>query len=203
MFAGIDAVRVTVSGSLDGLQMRYIDTVFIHQGYGYQVLGFGRMDALLDSGAQLQPFFDNFSILPGKVSGRATTQVVSEADGVGWRVRGGVFQSAVTGIRARPSDAWRVAVGSSLEQMNADAEIGLVHSNPDVYIVLLVERAPPESGRAEFVAELQANVATDAERGKPITMQFAGKPLELVPFTKSGAMSTCTASDTKAIRSCR
>lgn len=190
VFAGVDAVRVVVTGSLEGQAITYIDTIFISQGYGYQVLGFGRSTDVADVGAKLQPFFDGFSLLPGKVSGRPTEPIVSEADGVGWRVRGGVFESAVTGIRVRPTDTWRISVAASLQKLNADAEVGIVHSNPDVYIVLIVERAPPEAGRAEFLTQLRSAIATDAERGKPIAATFAGKPLELVPFTQTGAMPT-------------
>jgi hypothetical protein len=178
---GIDANRIVTTGSIESTAFRYHGITFLHQGYGYQLLAFGERNDVSPAGGEVQPFFDAFSIVPGKVSGRAAKPIVTAANGPGWRVTDGVFES-VTGVRVRPKEPWRLLVGNDLTRANTDAEIGISHSNPDVYAVVLVERAPPAAHRQALLARMRANLVGTV--GKPWSGTFANQPIELARITR-------------------
>jgi hypothetical protein len=98
-----------------------------------------------------------------------------------------VFESAVTGIRVRVKEPWRLLVGGTLEQSNKEAEVGIAHVDPEVYVVLLAERAPAPALRARFVEQLREPLG--GERSAPWTGTFAGKQLEFARITTSEAMA--------------
>ena len=185
MIAGTRAARAVVTGKVGGVEFRYIEVVFLHGGFAYQVLGWGTLAKLSPDGHELQPLFDAFKLTEGKVSGRAAKPVV-DARGPGWRVTHGVFESGVTGIHVRPAATWNLLVGSELEQTNGDAEVGLVHVDPEIYIIAISERAPPPDARPKFIETFRAKLG-----GKEIgtwTTQFAGHELELAKLLTPGPM---------------
>jgi hypothetical protein len=148
-FAGVPAVRWGTTGTFNGMPVRFEHTVFAHQKHLYQVLVFasggpGRGDA------DFRPFTDAFSLLPGEVRERVGPVKVADASGVGWRLRGGVYQNAAYGIRASPRPGWHITVGPELARMNASAEFGLGRSSPQAFIVALAERAPPDGERTDY-----------------------------------------------------
>ncbi len=184
-FVGKRASRAVVSGKVGGIAFRYIEVVFVHQGFAYQVLGWGTPNKLSVDGHELQPMFDAFKLTEGKVSGRAGKPVV-DARGPGWRVAKGVFESGVTGLRVRPAPKWNLLVGSDLEQTNPDAEVGLVHVDPEIYIITLTERAPPPAARPTFIAALRSKLGGTQQT--PVTTKFAGNDLEFAKILTPGPM---------------
>lgn len=150
-FAGKDAYRFVVHGKNKGIAFRYVHNVFLHDGFAYQVAGWGMRVGR--SGSELQPFFDAFELLDGEVKERQRALVSKDSQGVGWRVTNGVFESAVTGLAVSPRSPWRVVVGEELSGMNAAAEVGLVSSKPDIYAVILLEKAP-DGDREAFETSL-------------------------------------------------
>src|SRR5690606_18679879 len=63
------------------------------------------------------------------------------------------FESAVSGLAVSPKPPWRVVIGEELSGMNAAAEVGLVSSKPDIYAVILLEKAP-DGDREAFETSL-------------------------------------------------
>jgi hypothetical protein len=152
------------------------NTVFQHQGFSYQVMAFS--PARVETVAKLRRFEQAFSLLPGTVKERTQALTSPDADGPGWRLRGGVFESLVSGLRVEPRGGWRVAIGTEARDLNEDAEFGLVHGNPDAFAVVIVERPPgtPEEYRERRIAAAGGNWA-DQER--PFTATVAGTEFRL------------------------
>nr|MDJ0523124.1 hypothetical protein [Planctomycetota bacterium] len=138
-FQGKSAYRFTVSGTVSEVHVRYVNTMFRNGDFVFQLIAWTAFSRARPGFHE--PTLRAFTILPGKVTGRSTKRKVPDAEGVGWLVRDGVFKSAALQVAVEPRGGWRVTVGGELESMNADAEVGLLHSVPDVYMVLLVERA--------------------------------------------------------------
>jgi hypothetical protein len=178
---GRDAIRFTATGKANGIQFRYTDIVFLHQGYAYQVIGWGMADQTNADGSSFQPLFDSFHITDGEVKGRSNTTLVKSAHGVGWRIKEGVFESAVSRLKVEPKDPWRVAVGAELEQMSGDAEVGITRAGPEAYAVFVVERAPKKNERKAYVDSLTATLGSSLgleQQKERWTGTFAGSRLE-------------------------
>ena len=184
-FAGTRAARAVITGKVSGIAFRYIEIVFVHQGFAYQVLGWGTPAKLSADGHELKPMFDAFKLTEGKVSGRAAKPVI-DARGPGWRVAKSVFESGVTGMRVKPAAGWNLLVDGELEQTNADAEVGLVHVDPEIYVIAISERAPPPAARPTFIAALRAKLG--GKETAPVTTKFAGHDLEFAKILTPGPM---------------
>jgi hypothetical protein len=179
-FAEQDARRLVWTGSVEGSRFRWVNTLFVHEGHGYQVLAWGPADSFQAS--DVEPACNGFSILPGEVVGPT---IVAEADrsGPGWRQTSGVFESAVSGVRVQPPSGWRVVTGSALAVMNDEAEVGLEAPGLGGYLVLLPERigtADAADFRSTMVAQVQKNL------GSPPTGEWqatvAGQPVVFAEF---------------------
>lgn len=179
-YAGLPAERYVVSGRLNGVWFRFVNHVFVRERFVYQVLGWGQREQLSTSGKELQPYFDAFKLRPGEIKVRVPPPI-RQAAGVGWRVKDGVFESAITQLRVRPAGDWRLLLGDSLARSSHDAEVGLAHANPDVYIIVIAERAPPDESRAKFETQVRAKLVGD--RGAPYHTTFAGTDLDMVRVT--------------------
>jgi hypothetical protein len=142
-FLGLPAVRFVVQGSINGAASRFCNTVVGHRGHLYQFLVWGQADLVRGE----QDFADvlaGVSFLEGEVvPGRSSLQQSADAVGVGWRLTGGTFETVSPGLRVAldPAMGWHVAVGSELQGMNPEAEVGLVHTGPECYLAFLAERA--------------------------------------------------------------
>lgn len=176
-FQGEQARRVTLTGRINDIHARYIVILLLHQDHVYQLIGWGPQDALSPDGAQLQPFFDAFSLLEGEVTGRDEATGVTDARGPGWRLQQGVFLSAVSRLRIAPPPGWRVAIGSELQRMNADAEVGLVARNPERYLIVIAE--PMSSLDEQSILRmtrdnLSASFGSSSEEA-PVRLSVAGE----------------------------
>ncbi len=178
-FAGKPATRVTITGTTQGLTFRYVNHVFEHQGFFYQVMA-GGMSAKVDArGRALAPFFSAFSLTEGKVQARKAQREVIDTTGVGWRVKDGVFESAAYGLRVEPRGDWRLAVGAELDQMNPNAEVGLVCEQ--AYLILLMERASGVD-RKRFAKKLRQDMLRNISAkpsGKPARVTIGGREVRL------------------------
>lgn len=179
-FAGLPAERYVISGRLNGVWFRFVNHVFVRDRFVYQLLGWGQREQLSTSGKELQPYFDAFALRPGEVKVRVPAPI-KQAAGVGWRVRDGVFESAITQLRVHPTGDWRLMLGDSLARSSRDAEVGIAHANPDVYIIVIAERAPPAESRAKFEAQVRSKL--EGERGAPYHAAFAGADLDMIRVT--------------------
>jgi len=189
-FAGEKAVRWATTGTVNGLAVRFEHTVFAHERHLYQVLAFAAGNLAAADGSDFRPFTDAFSLLPGAVRDKVDSVRVADASGVGWRLRGGVYESAAYGLRAVPRPGWHVTVGSELARMNASAELGLARSSPQAFVVALAERAPPERERASYTDAIIGRTmrAVGAKVAKTIKVQVAGVTVPMTEYTTAGAL---------------
>jgi hypothetical protein len=137
-YQGEAATRVVLNGTFRDIPLRYSLLLFEHDGYGYQLLAWGTRDQV--SASDLSPFAAAFKLLPGEVRGRSVSRPTVDTQGVGWRVKSGNYESAVTGLRFVPQAGFRVLIGDELGRVNSEATVGWISQNPDVYTIVLTER---------------------------------------------------------------
>ncbi|MDC0675707.1 hypothetical protein [Nannocystis radixulma] len=176
-FAGEDARRIVYVGEKDGVTYRWIYTGFVRQEHAYCIYGSGLAHAV--SLAALEPLLRAFSLLPGEIT---APPVAATADqrGPGWRVRGGVFESAVSGLRVAPPPGWRLLVGDELKRMNPDAEVGLQKEALGAHLVVVPERF---RGDAATYRTRIHGLWMDERRASLLdqwTVELAGEPVALL-----------------------
>ena len=173
------AVRYQVTGKINGIDVRYVNVVFFHQSHAYQVLAWGLAEQVDEKA--LLAFANSFHLTDGPVRDRSNLRKVEDERGVGWQVKGGVFQSAADGLTLRAAEGWQLAIGDELQRMNSSAEVGLVHGNPEAYLVVVAE---PRNGisKEEYIKIcLDHNVtALGAEpvAGPPWKAEVAGQTVQ-------------------------
>lgn len=179
---GLAAMERESKVRLSGIDLRFSHRVYQKGDYVFQIVAWG--PAINTTGRSLAGVADQFEALPGEVVGRRGAVTLKDADGVGWRQRAGVFESALVGVKVEPKGPWRVVVGSELENLDEVADVGLVSAEPDLYCVLTVyadvgEDAPAVADdlRAVRTAEMEGTPA-----GDPVELELAGAPLSLAPF---------------------
>lgn len=174
-FAGQDARRVVWADSSIAKPLRWVNTVFLHDGHAYQVFAWGPIETF--GVRSLDPILAGFSILPGKVVA-PTPAVAADRSGLGWRVASGVFESAATGLRVTPASGWQVVTDVALTKLNEDAEVGLQQAGLGGYVVLLPEplgAATAAQYRATLVEQL-ADTLGSTVTGE-WTATVAGQPI--------------------------
>lgn len=190
-FQGVAAKRRAFRASIEGQPFRFLSTIFIRQDHCYQLTswesGRGADKKTGTPSVELLRFHDAFELLDGEVTGRGSARApIVEADGVGWHIRDGRYESALSGLRVQPSAGWRFIVGAELELLGSDAEIVLFHEASNAYIALIVERVSKD--RREALAQL-ARQTFEADRTTPATETFArevaGRSVEFRRFEES------------------
>lgn len=180
-YQGVPARRWTGSGLRNGLAVRTRHLLlqrgrFLVQlvGFGVRTAGGGRPDS------DLSVLEQHLVLTEGEIRPRRLAKVVSDMRGVGWRIRGGVYQDAAHGIELRPPEGWRLAVGSELATMNTSACVGLVAAAPEVYLVLIVERAH-KVDRGPFLERLSSAVGESGGKaqGEPVAQVVGGRAFPL------------------------
>jgi hypothetical protein len=157
-FLGREAARFQVAGTHQGRLARAIVIVFEHQGFAYQLVATGRQDRLSESGMEAEPFFTAFSLTDGKVQPPVKFVVTRDQHGVGWRVKGGTFETAVYGLRVGAVRGWYPIVGRELSLLNGDAEVALKSQDGRYTVVVIPERGPT-TDQDEFVKVLKRRFA--------------------------------------------
>jgi hypothetical protein len=185
-YAGQPAVRYVALGAIDGVFFRFANTVVAHRGHLYQVLGVALREMSGGGVATFAPLWNAFRFLPGEsVPGRRGSYVAPDTAGVGWRTRGGVFESAAYGLVVDPSlPGWRVSIGTELETLNPEAEVGLFAQAPEMYVVLIPERVVGEE-RTQFAHNLRRVFAASLGVFAPVrelSVVVGGVPVTLALY---------------------
>lgn len=157
---GREARRFVVIGSLDGVALRYAGLVVQRQHTLYRLL---LWTSAADSSVQDERFdrlFDAFALLDAEPK-PVTRELPPDAVGEGWRVTKGTFESAVSGVRLRPPERWRLLMGPPLERLSPDAEVGARCTDPP-FTVLLRSEPVPEAQQEGLVERFVRQV-----KGKP------------------------------------
>lgn len=138
---GQPAAHALVSGRRGGTWWRYHATAFREGEDLYLMLSWGRsedvpadgstfLDALLGLHRVEGVGFDELSL-----ASRA-----NDAEGPGWRVRGGVYRDAALGFEIVPRGAWRVASRTELAELGDHVHAGLVDELHGAVLGFVAER---------------------------------------------------------------
>ena len=122
---------------------------------------------------------------------------LADTEGPGWRIRDQVFESAISGVRVRPSNGWRYAV--ELIRGRPGTELAMVDQDGAVALGLSSERAPGLSD-ADAMAEIDEQLGESVTRlEEALSVDFLGAPLRMKRFEAHGshlAIGMRCASDT-------
>ncbi|NVB39675.1 hypothetical protein G6O69_17665 [Pseudenhygromyxa sp. WMMC2535] len=178
---GVAGKRRVFTATLNGQRYRYMSSLYYRQEHLYQVVSW----TLGGEGSERQAAFtDAFALLPGEVRGRRVEHApVTAFDGVGWRVREGRFESALSGLAVEVEAPWRMLVGNELEMLSADAEIALSNDAEGSYVLLISERVPPSKAGA-LAAVTRENFAEGFEQAvaEPEVHTIAGQDVEFTHY---------------------
>lgn len=170
---GVEARRFVVRGHTRGIALRYGGVVLGKGGMTYRLLAWGPIAATDGRGGAFKPFFDAFELSDGAVAPTPRVAPLTENRGASWRIVDGIYQSAVSGIRVQPAEAWHLVVGSELERLSPEAEVGLVREEPSITVLFFAERvagaAEPLLPTLERDAMARLGAGADPER-VPLTL---------------------------------
>jgi hypothetical protein len=136
-----EARRFGVTGKVDGVELRYAGLVAGTDGALIRLIAWQSTATPCLDDRCFEPLWAAFSLLDGASPPPPTAPAApATARGVGWRLRDGVFESSVSGLRVRPPSGWTLLVGSSLGRVDAEAEVGL--ALPEAGLTLLLGSEP-------------------------------------------------------------
>lgn len=182
----LPARRTVFTAVIEGSNFRYSRVIFLRGDHLYQLLAWGMAGDTPAS--KLEPFAAAFSLLEGEIHDLADDRPpVEHADGVTWQIRGGRFQSVVSGLALAPTGSWRYLVGQELTQVNAEAELAMANAGSGAYMAIISERY--EGGDpAGLVAAIRAGLEQNVGPASPeLTRTIAGVP---VPFMRHASPSS-------------
>ncbi|MCH9685725.1 MAG: hypothetical protein K0V04_30110, partial [Deltaproteobacteria bacterium] len=176
-FEGQTALRTNFTAVVEGTDFRYQRIAFIREGYFHQLLAWGVSSTT--SKSDLDPFFSAVELTEGALTGGDdVAEVVTEADGVTWQIRGGRFRSAVSGVELSATGHWQFVVGQQLEQTNADAELALQDVVSGAYFAVISERYEGDDP-SRLVGPIEAAAAARLGTRTPEkTRVVAGQPVQ-------------------------
>ncbi len=186
---GLDARSRSFTMVISELDVRYRHVTYAKDDYVFQILSWG--EQTLCTVEDLVAVTGMFSVLPGKITGGRGAVPLHDADGVGWRQRKGIFESALVGIRLEPRGPWRVVVDPELDNMDVSADVGLVLVEPDTYCALTVYEGAGGDG-SESIADKNRHWEEEMElapSGDPVEMKLAGSAIQLTPYLRENGMS--------------
>ena len=177
-YVGLKAVRYLLSGNVNEIPMDYSGRIFMRDKYAYQVVVFAPRGVA--SPKELDAIFETFELLDGEIRPIQEDMTSPDMVGVGWRLKGGVFESAISGLRVEPKGGWRAVVGAEARRMNVDAEVVLIHQAPEAYFLLIPEligNASPKVYLQDRIDTTAANMKGSVDR-KTIDSTLLGKPVK-------------------------
>ncbi|MCW1883665.1 hypothetical protein OKA04_02925 [Luteolibacter flavescens] len=181
-FNGGKAMRRSIEASFNEVLFNYEVMTFLHQGMGYQVLAWRPKEAA--AAQDLEEFIASVGIEEGAVKVPPPAPA-PDSIGIGSRIRGGSFESAVSGLVAKPAEGWGLMWGLSLSTTGDDAETGI--QRPDKGLFITVSHQPvDESEREKFLGSLDEGFSDNTESVGKVTWDFGGEPIEFSGVIVSG-----------------
>lgn len=177
-FADRQAVRFGLTGVVKGVRAQFLCVVVRRGAWIYQIQAWGVEGDF--RAEDLESVLESFSFLPGEARYR-TRAGQRDTHGVDWRFVGGVFESAAYRVRVEAGDGWRPVVGDAVDDLNASAEVGMVHGATGSHLLLFAERVAPGMTRSlkrQYLADLEAMSA--GAPGPSRTLELAGAKREFL-----------------------
>ncbi len=184
--SGIDAFRIRVTGKINDLPIEFRGVLLLHQEHAYQMLAF--VPGSMGSQGDLDKAVAAFSIEPGAVKAREVSTAVDDQVGVGWRIAKGVFESAASRLRVRPTVGWRLLVGDELQKMNADADVGISAATVGAYVTVISEPITGGDVKSYIAGRIEAVMSTLTRVDKPAEVKIIGTDVALVRGKREGGM---------------
>lgn len=180
---GLRGAHGLVTGKRNQTWWRYYALVFRRGKQLYSLVCWGRSEEVPADGSTLQEAVKGLRLRAAD-GGINADQLAPDADGVGWRVRGGRYQDAAKGFELAPRGGWRVALGGELAPLVVDVDAGLVDEAYDAYIGVRVERVPGVSPEPFLEARrFEAGKLGHATGSKPA--RIAGRDVSMELSTSS------------------
>ena len=136
-FQNFPAEVIDVSGIYLGQPARLRCVMFFYQNYVYRLLVRGPAEKFDQTRAQR--FFDSFTLLSGKVQEPNNASDTGTRVGVGWRVKGGKYENAITGLSVAAPPNWQLLVGAELREFSPGSDVALVRDDPDASLSIRVK----------------------------------------------------------------
>lgn len=185
-YAGLPAIKYVVEGRVNDIPMVYHGRLFLRGDYVYQVIALSPGE--IPEQDKLDAIFKSFELTEGEIKIVDDGEVTKDAIGIGWRLQDGVFESATTGLRLKPTGSWRVVVGAEAKRINADAEAVMLSKVPEAYFIIvpeLIGKASKKTYRAGRVDQTVKSMDGEVKQ-KNDKAKLLNKDVE-VTLLKSGS----------------
>ncbi len=134
------ALRLVYSGDEANGRFRYLAYVFIHGQKGYQVVSGGPV-AVVDEN-KLEYFATTVKLEATQASATSLSNDFTDEYGLTWRLKKGLFQDALSGLKLSTSKAWKALAGTPLSHINQEAVAGLVNQEAQVHMLFFDRPCP-------------------------------------------------------------
>lgn len=179
---GRDAAHALITGRRDGTWWRYLATAFREGEDLYLLLAWGRSDDVPADGATLLEAALGLQRVEGVgFDELARADSALDADGPGWRVRGGVYRDAALGFALVPRGAWRVATRTELAPLGTHVHAGLLDELHGALLGFVAERAPGVQ-RGDYAEDARRQAIGAGHTSGTRQARIAGREVELRRF---------------------
>jgi hypothetical protein len=186
---GHQALRGMINGRREGVWIRFHALVFREGPDLYRLTGWGRSETVPADGSTFEEACAGLRRLEGMtLDVLPRGGVAPDADGPGWRVRGGTYVDGALGFVLDPRGPWRVALGRELGPLARLTHVGLIDEQHDALFAVAVER---NHGK-DFAREEQLRRAAlgDSFASGVLSISAAGRKVDLRLATVPGAVGT-------------
>jgi hypothetical protein len=179
---GRDAAHALVTGRRDGTWWRYLATAFREGEELYLLLAWGRSDDVPADGTTLLEAALGLQRVEGVgFDELARADSALDADGPGWRVRGGVYRDAALGFALVPRGAWRVASRAELAPLGTHVHAGLLDELHGALLGFVAERAPGVQ-HGDYAEDARRKAIGPGHNSGTRQARIAGREVELRRF---------------------
>ncbi|GEM_PF-3366155 len=140
VYGDLEGYQYKVRGTFNGIPFLFLVTLFHRDDFYFQLVTWWSTAHPGVREAEIETIHASFSFLEGVKPVAKSAARRETMEGLGWRVRGDVYENAVYGFRyALPGKAWRYMGPSELRGVNADACMGLQNAAAGLYTVVVAE----------------------------------------------------------------
>lgn len=179
---GRTAAHALTSGRRDGTWLRYYAAAFREGEELYLLLAWGRSDEVPADGSTLLEAALGLERVEGvEFDELARAGSAHDADGPGWRVRGGVYRDAALGFALSPRGAWRVASRAELAPLGTHVHAGLLDELHGAVLGFVAERVPGVD-RGDYAEDARRRAVGFGHPAGTRQARVAGREVELRKF---------------------
>ncbi|HVS17150.1 MAG TPA: hypothetical protein VMT18_01025 [Planctomycetota bacterium] len=179
---GRPAAHALVSGRRGGTWWRYHATAFREGEELYLLLSWGRSDDVPADGSTLLEATLGLRRVEGVgFDELSLANSAGDAEGPGWRVRGGVYRDAALAFALAPRGAWRVATRVELADLGPHVHAGLVDELHDAVLGFVAERVPGVN-QGDYAEDCRRRALTRGHSAGSRLERIVGREIEVRRF---------------------